>query len=99
MGNKSPVTDFVEKAAPIIKRRAFPDTAVVAPKVHRGVDGLDPTAGFTSSEGLGVKRIPVGYGAVQVTEVYEVETVWLVRPWLGAILDLELEIRGHPLGL
>lgn len=61
--------------------------------------GLDPAARLAAAEGIAEQPGPVGDGAEQVAHVDEVEGVVRPRPLLGAVVDLELDVRWYPYGL
>lgn len=72
------------------------DGPVVADVVDLDLGGLDPAAGRARRVGLLDQGRPVRDAAEEVAHVDEVEGVLGPRPGLGAVVDLEAHVGGHP---
>jgi len=82
--------------APYRHGRVRPDAPVVADVVDLDLGGLDPAAGRARGVGLADQGRPVRDAAEEVAHVDEVKGVLGPGPGLGAVVDLEAHVWGHP---
>jgi hypothetical protein len=93
------VSHFDNNLAPCVVEVVGSHAVVVGNGLDRVLDDLDPAAGLGVCVGLLEKKVPVGYAAEQLADVYKVKVVWGPRPFQRHVVNLKVAVGRDPLGL